>query len=82
MNAKADETDALKVAQRIADLEFLITLLRQEIATLRARLGSKCVSSDSTVTANKTAEQHPRADLLRLLRLAKTEAQKPGAASL
>ncbi len=62
MNAKAHEVDALKAAQRIADLEFLITLLRDEIASLQARLRSNSASSDC---AAENAEQDPAAELLR-----------------
>ena len=51
MSAKWHEADALKTAQRIADLELLITLLREEVASLRTRLGSNGASVDSTVAA-------------------------------
>ncbi len=76
IKAKTHEADASKAAQRIADLELLITLLREEIASLQARLGANSVSSGSTLTATENAEQHPTAELLRFL-LWHLEAARP-----
>ncbi len=67
MSARGREADALKAPQRIADLEFLITLLQEETASLRSRLGSNSVSSDLLSRRPRNTDRHPAAELLRFL---------------